>query len=198
MSKKQKGILINSFIYSNFNYCSLVWHFCSKKSKRKIDKVQEKCLRIILDDYESHYDALLQNSGKSAIEVKRLRILAIEIVKTLNNQNPSFMGEMFYRSPYVSHKKQNLFIQSHKTAAFCDKSLKTIGTQIWSSLPEKIKLVTKLVDFKNSIKKGFGLDACATYVLLKMKTQKIGHENHSLHTPLLNSFLSNFLSILIT
>ena len=38
------------------------------------------------------------------MEVKKLRTLAIEIFKTLNNQNPSFMREMFYRSPYVSHK----------------------------------------------------------------------------------------------
>ena len=34
----------------------------------------------------------------------------------MNNQNPSFMKEIFYRSPYVSHEKQNLFVQSHKTA----------------------------------------------------------------------------------
>ena len=61
-------------------------------------------------------------------KVKRLRTLGIKIFKTLNNQNPSFMREIFYRSPYVSHKKQNLFIQSHKS----NKSLKTLGPQIWN------------------------------------------------------------------
>ena len=50
------------------------------------------------------------------MEVKRLRTLKMEIFKILNNQNPSFMREIFYRSPYVSYKKQNLFVQSHKTA----------------------------------------------------------------------------------
>ena len=90
------------------------------------------------------------------MDVKRLRALATEIFKTRNNQNPSFMREILYRSPYVSHKKQNLFVQSHKTAAFGDKSVKTLDLQIWNSLPEKIKSVTNLVDFKNSIKKWFG------------------------------------------
>ena len=38
MGKKEIEVLINSFIYSNFNYCPLVWHFCSKKAMKKIDK----------------------------------------------------------------------------------------------------------------------------------------------------------------
>ena len=40
------------------------------------------------------------------MEVKWLRTLAIEIFKTLNNQNPSFIREIFYRSPYASHKSR--------------------------------------------------------------------------------------------
>ena len=28
MGFKEKEVLINSFLYSNFNYCRLVWHFC--------------------------------------------------------------------------------------------------------------------------------------------------------------------------
>ena len=36
MGFKEKEVLLNSFVYSNFNYCSLVWHFCSYKSLYKI------------------------------------------------------------------------------------------------------------------------------------------------------------------
>ena len=39
MGKKEK-IVINSCVHSNLNYCPLVWHFCSKKSMRKIEKNQ--------------------------------------------------------------------------------------------------------------------------------------------------------------
>ena len=38
MSFKEKEILLNSFVYSNFNYCPLVWHFCSAKSVKIIKK----------------------------------------------------------------------------------------------------------------------------------------------------------------
>ena len=71
MGKEEKEILINSFAYSNFNYCPLVWHFCPKKSMRKIEKIHERCLRIILDDYESN-DVLLHKSGNSTMEVKKV------------------------------------------------------------------------------------------------------------------------------
>ena len=71
---------------------------------RKIKKIQEGCLRIILNDYESNYNELLHKSVKSTMEVRRLGTLANEIFKTLNNQNPGFVRETFYRSPYVSYK----------------------------------------------------------------------------------------------
>ena len=38
MGFKEKEVLINSFVYSNFNYCPLVWRFCSSKSMNKIEK----------------------------------------------------------------------------------------------------------------------------------------------------------------
>ena len=81
------------------------------------------------------------------MDLKRFHTLIIETFKTLNNQNPTFMRETFNQSPYVSHEKQNLFVQIHKTAAFGDKSFKTLGPQIWNSLPEKVKSETNLADF---------------------------------------------------
>ena len=44
MGFKEKEILLNSFVYSNFNYCPLVWHFCSAKSVKKIQKYKNELL----------------------------------------------------------------------------------------------------------------------------------------------------------
>ena len=44
MGFKEKEVLLNSFVYSNFNYCPFVWHFCSSKSLYKIEKIQEGAL----------------------------------------------------------------------------------------------------------------------------------------------------------
>ena len=44
-------ILANSFIISNFNYCPLVWYFSRAKQLQKIEKIQERILRFLHDDY---------------------------------------------------------------------------------------------------------------------------------------------------
>ena len=71
MGKPEKVTIVNSFIYANFNYCPLVWHFTTCKSIRKIEKIQKRCLRIVFDDYDSDYDVLLRKSGKVTMEIKR-------------------------------------------------------------------------------------------------------------------------------
>ena len=95
MGKPGKVTIVNSFIYANFNYCPLVWHFSTCQSIRKIEKIQKRCLRIVLDDYESDYDVLLRKSEKVTLEIKRLRILAITSFKTVNNLNPTYMKDIF-------------------------------------------------------------------------------------------------------
>ena len=91
MKNKEKVAIINSFVYSNFNYCPLAWHFCSCESSQKTEKVQNRCLRLALDDYESDYGNLIKKNVTTTAEMKRLRTLANEIFKTINNMNPSYM-----------------------------------------------------------------------------------------------------------
>ena len=47
--------IYTSFISSNFNYCPLMWFFTSRKSIKKIDKIQERALRFILKDHTRNY-----------------------------------------------------------------------------------------------------------------------------------------------
>ena len=77
--------MLNSFVYSNFNYCPLEWHFCSANSVKKIENIQERALKILYNDFSSYFESILNKSGKSTMEVKRLRTLALKVFKTLNN-----------------------------------------------------------------------------------------------------------------
>ena len=95
MGSQGMKAIINSSIYANFKNCLLVWHFFSCKSSRKIEQIQKRYLRIILDDYTGDYETLLEKGKTSTKNVKRIRILATEIFKTINNLNPSFMKDSF-------------------------------------------------------------------------------------------------------
>ena len=104
MGFKEQKVLLNSFVYSNFNYCPLVWHFCSSKSLYKIEKIQERALRLLHNDFASDYAELLKKSGKATMEIKRLRCLALEIFKTVNNLNPCYMKEIFSKTTNLTHR----------------------------------------------------------------------------------------------
>ena len=92
---EEKKALINSYFYSDFNYCPLVWMFSSAKPLNKIESLRRRALRFLYDNYDSSYESILKPAGKSTINVTRLRSLCIEIFITLNNINLAFMNKIF-------------------------------------------------------------------------------------------------------
>ena len=47
LNQETKILIYKSFIYSNFNYCPLVWHYCSKASTDKLEKMQYRAVRLV-------------------------------------------------------------------------------------------------------------------------------------------------------
>jgi len=46
---KRRLYMYNAFILPAFNYCSDVWHFCSKSSKDKLEQLNTHALRTVLN-----------------------------------------------------------------------------------------------------------------------------------------------------
>ena len=69
MSQKELEIVLNSCIYSNFNYCLHVWHFSTNKSIEKTENIHKRCLRLTLNDYKRAYKTLLDKSGKESMKI---------------------------------------------------------------------------------------------------------------------------------
>ena len=61
-----------SFILLNFNYCPVTWHCCSEKNSLKMEKIQEKALRFIYEDYNSSYENLFEKSKLPSLKIRRL------------------------------------------------------------------------------------------------------------------------------
>ena len=136
-------VLVDSFIYSNFNYCPLVRMFSSKRSLNKIKNLQKRALRFVLDDYTSSYELLLEKSGKPTMNLARERLLCTEVYKALNSLNPCFMQELFKlretnrnaRNKY----KLNLNVPVVNQVTYGTKSFRSFGPKIWNSLPHDVK-----------------------------------------------------------
>ena len=82
-------------MFSNFNYCLLVWHFISMRSTNKIESIQKRALRLLYNGYASTYDSLLAKANKPSMELTRYRSLALKIFKMLNVLNPTYMQTFF-------------------------------------------------------------------------------------------------------
>jgi len=169
---KEKAVLIQSFFYANFNYCSLLWHFTSSTSRQKIEKLQERALRLLYQDYQSSYSNLLVTSGKTTMEIKRLRTVGIEIFKTLHDLNPSYMKSIFQRTTQLSHRPNNLIVHYHRTTRHGDKSLKTLGPRIWNTPPENLKAETNFEIFRRLINEWSG-PCCKCRLCIKWKADAI-------------------------
>ena len=59
------------------------------------------------------------------------------------------MKDIFYYSPYNTHRKYDIFVYSRNTSSFGDKSLRALGPHIWNSVPESIKSTDSISIFKN-------------------------------------------------
>ena len=92
---EERKILINCFINANFNYCPIVWHFSSRESINKIENIQKRALKFLLNHYSSDYETLLKKTNKCTMKVKRLRLLAVEIFKVFSENSPNFIKGYF-------------------------------------------------------------------------------------------------------
>ena len=134
----------------------MVLCFSTRELIRKIKNIQKHCLRIVLDDCESDYDVLPRKSGKVTMEIKQVRVLAIEIFKTVNNLNPNYMKDIFTPKLYPKVRPNDILVKHHNTMTYGTKSLKTLGPKIWNQLPEDIKSETSYTKFKEYIDTWFG------------------------------------------
>ena len=152
LNQNARKILVESFILSNFNYCPLVWHFCSSESMKKQEKIQERALKFLLDDHKSDYEHLLLAAGKTTLAIRKLKVLATEIFKTINDLNPSFMKEIFELNTRRDNQANKLIVQTQISKRYGTNTLRSLGPKIWNCLPNDIRTSTSLFSFKELIK----------------------------------------------
>ena len=151
----EKNNSIEAFVFSNLNYCPLVSNFTSIRSTNKIESIQKRALRLLCNDYTSTYDSLLAKANKPSMELKHYRTLAFEIFKTLNVLNPTYMQDLFYLRFSSARRANSIAVVRTNTSTYGTKSLRSLGPQIWNSLPEHIKAETSLAHFRSLINTWF-------------------------------------------
>ena len=145
--------------------------FSNAVSLKKIENLQKRALRFLYKSCNTSYEDLLLKSNFSSKDVKRLRTLSVEILKTLNNLNPSFMNEIFSLKqkdrPVRQKYELNLDIPSYNQVTFGRKALTFFGPRTWNSLLYHIKSAENLAVVKFVVRSNFFSDKASWKFLFR-------------------------------
>ena len=126
LNTNQRKNQVNNFIYSNYNYCPLIWHFCSKTLMNK------------------RFSIMINGSTETKND-------GFRSFQSLNDLHPSFMKQLFNKKIYINRRKNDLIIHTQNTAMFGSNSLRCLGPHVWNTLPENIKEIISFEKFKESL-----------------------------------------------
>ena len=168
LSKESMFKIFVSFVVSNFLYCPLTWHFCSKKDTRKVEKVQERALRILLNDIDSNYRILLQKSNRKSLYLTRLRLIVVEMYKIRYGMAPMFVQGLFNKkeNQYNLRDESKFVLPSYNTIVFGKNNLSYYGSYLWNSLDAKYKNAAELNEIKGYLKNWSGPACNCGYCLI--------------------------------
>ena len=155
LKEKSRFLIFRSCIQSNFDYCPLVWHFCSKTNTEQLEKLQYRALRIIVfSDFTSSYAYLLEKAELSTLHLNRLRCIAAETYKCINNLTPEYISNLVQlkTSSYSFRYENTVKVPTVRSVTYGQCSLRFDSARVWNSLPNDIRKVTEFAEFRRQIR----------------------------------------------
>ena len=171
MNISKRKIIMNAFFTAQFNYCPLIWMCHSRENNNKINRLHERCLRIVYNDYISPFEDLLKIDGSISMHNKNLQSLAIEMFKIVNDMSPEIVSEIFAKKeshPYSLRENPFFYAPKINSVYNGTESISFLGPKIWEIVPRSIRGIQSLEKFKSEIKKWIPQNCpcrlCKTYI----------------------------------
>ena len=142
---------------SQFNYCPLIWVCHNSTKNNKINKIHERCLRLIYNNKKSSFENLLDKDKSVSIHHKNLRSLVIDMYKVHRGISPEILSDLFplrQAHQYNLRNRSQFIIPNVKTVNYRFESLRYLGTKIWETIPSHLREIDSLKNFKMSSKNG--------------------------------------------
>ena len=119
-----------------------------------INKLRERSLRIILNDYSSDFNILLENNNDICNHHRNIQALLVEVFKIKNELASPIMEAISNKrfNTYNLRNFQEFATERKRTVWYGLETLSYHYPQLWSLLPESLKEMNSLSQFKRNIK----------------------------------------------
>ena len=156
MDISRRKIIMNASFTSQFNYSPLIWMCYNCSLNYNVNRLRERCVPIIYSDKKSSFDELLDKDESVSIHHQNNQKLDIEMFKVINFENPQIINGIFCIRDETSYKLQQrscFRIPTVNTVFSGTESIRFLDPKIWELIPNDIKCLQNLRDFKTVVKK---------------------------------------------
>lgn len=145
--------IYQSFVIANFSYCPAVYSQCLTKDAKKLEKLNERALRFVYNDFVSTYRELLKTKKHTSLHMMRTQAIIELVFRVLYNSAPPIESKILKikQVPYNFRDNNILELPTYKTIKFGKNAFRYLGAKMWNSVPSAIKTFTNLHDFKQAL-----------------------------------------------
>ena len=147
--------IYNSYINSNFNYCSVVWMLSNKTNLKKLENTNKRALRFVTSKDHLSYEAICEQEDQLNIQRKCIKATAIMMYKIRKGLSPSYLNELFsiHTTQYEMRDNERYSLPAFNTVQYGKNSIRYLGAKLWNNIPVNIKTSVSLNTFKSAIHK---------------------------------------------
>ena len=133
-----------------FNYCCLIWHFCSNANSYKLEKLQKRALKFITLDFKSSYAQLLNKCNKRPLYTVRIYKFLEMVYTIVNHTCPSYLNNLFTlkNTSFSFRCENNGSIPRYDSITYGKRSCHYMAPFHWNTLPNTYKEHNTLIGFK--------------------------------------------------
>ena len=114
-------------------------HFCKASDTRKVERIQERALRIVYNSHSETYTNLLDRAKLPSLLNRRLQDIVILMYKVKYRLVPDFICDIFStKSCKYNFRNQNFDIPRFNSVLYGKHSLRYLGPFLWNKLDKNI------------------------------------------------------------
>ena len=145
--------IYKALIQPHFDYCAPVWDGFSSYLCEKLQKLQSRAARVILQaNCEVNSSLLLETLKRDQLSLRR-KHKAIVMFKSLNGLSPVYLHELFSER-HTDYDLRDSFGKLNlpkPRTNYLKRSFSYSGALLWNSLPESIRAIRSIGQFKKEI-----------------------------------------------